>query len=131
MLISNLLSFIYSVYKGVPQNKTKILISYINVWLIVVRKFKGKNSIITGSSLHMTKNSRENCPIKLLCSVIATCIYAKIINHNVPCMLAHIHDQDYAYSYPYYNVLLFLKRNSMGKFLLHFLLLMYTHILKH
>ena len=77
----------------------KLLISYINVWLIVVRKFKEWNVKYHWIILTcVQKIPEKNCPIRILYFVVATYISAKVVNNNVSCLLAHIHNHNYVYS---------------------------------
>ena len=77
--------------KELPKTRQIILISYINVWLFSARKFEEQRKIVPSSF------------------VLAMYICAKVVNNDVPCLLAHFHNQGYVYSYLYHNILLFLK----------------------
>ena len=77
----------------------KLLISYIHVWLTVVRKFEEWNVKCHWIILTcIQKVPEKNCPIKILYFVVATYISAKLVNNDVSCLLPHIRNHNYVYS---------------------------------
>ena len=91
--MSSSFSFIWSIYKGIAQNKTYYINQLHSCLTVRVQK------------IWRVKHFRENCPIKILCIVLAMYICAKVVNNEMPCLLAHSHNQGYVHTYIAYFII--------------------------